>query len=130
MENFEKASRLKLRFATPQGAISAEDLWDISLTSNTGKANLNDIAKGLNAKLKSDDEDFVAVKKAGATTDQLAFDIVKHVIAVRIAENEISAQARVNKEKKQQILSLIANKENEQLAGSSLEDLRRLADSL
>lgn len=127
---FEKASRLRVRFTTPQGAISVEDLWDIPLTSTTGKANLNDIAKGLNNKLKNDDEDFVAVKKPSSIYDKLSFDIVKHVIAVRISENEAMAIAKANKDKKQQILSLIASKENEALAGQSLDDLRKLADSL
>jgi hypothetical protein len=127
---FEKATRLKMRFPTPQGLIAIEDLWDIPLTSTTGKANLNDIAKGLNKTLKSDDEDFVTVNRKSNSNEQLAFDIVKHIITVRVAENEAVALAKANKEKKQQILALIANKENEQLAGSSLEDLRKLADSL
>jgi hypothetical protein len=127
---FEKASRLKMRFPTSQGSIAVEDLWDIPLTSTTGKANLNDIAKGLNKVLKSDEEDFVTVNRKSNSREQLAFDIVKHIITLRIAENEATATAAANRKKKQDILALIANKENEQLAGSSLEDLRKLADSL
>ena len=30
---FQKASRLKLRFDSPKGLLSVEDLWDLPLTS-------------------------------------------------------------------------------------------------
>ena len=33
MSNFEKASKLKLRFSTNRGELSIEDLWDLSLES-------------------------------------------------------------------------------------------------
>ena len=47
MNLFEHASRNKLRFASPKGDLSVEDLWDLPLTSTTGKANLDDIARDL-----------------------------------------------------------------------------------
>jgi hypothetical protein len=128
---FEKASRLKVRFDSPKGLLSIEDLWDIPLSSNTGKVNLDAIAIDLHHQLKSgDDISFVNKENKSDAMIQLKFDIVKHIIEVRLVENEAAALARSNKEKKQQILSIIAQKENEQLAGSSLEDLKKLADSL
>jgi hypothetical protein len=60
----------------------------------------------------------------------LKFDIVKQIIEVRLAENEATALAKANKERKQQILSIIATKQNEQLAASSIEDLQKLAEAL
>jgi hypothetical protein len=89
---FEQAARLKVRYSTAKGQLTVEDLWDLPLTSTTGKANLNDIAKGLNRELKNaDDEDFV--NRATSTNTELAlkFDIVKHIIAVRLAENEANS---------------------------------------
>jgi len=60
----------------------------------------------------------------------LKFDIIKHVIEIRLAENEAAATARANKERKQKILAIIANKQDEQLATSSIEDLQKLAEAL
>lgn len=128
---FEKISRIKLRFETSQGMLTVEDLWDIPLTSARGRANLDDIARDLSKKLKdTETESFVVkVPKADEAT-QLAFDLVKHVIEVRLAENEAAQLAKTNKEKKQRILALIAKKENEQDEGRSLEDLRAEAEAL
>ena len=43
---FEKAARLKLRFTSPSGVVSVEDLWDLSLTR------LNKVAQHVNNELK------------------------------------------------------------------------------
>lgn len=128
---FEKISRIKLRFETSQGMLTVEDLWDIPLTSARGRANLDDIARGLSKKLKdTETESFVVKVPKADEAAQLAFDLVKHIIEVRLAENEAAQLAKTNKEKKQRILALIAKKENEQDEGRSLEDLRAEAEAL
>lgn len=129
---FEKASRLGLRFETHKGLLTVEDLWNLPLTSiRHDRANLDDIAVGLFRQLKeSDTESFV--KKAAKKDDtvQLAFDIVKHIIDVRIAEDEAAAIAKANAEKKRRILEIIAHKEDEQLTGLSLDDLKAMVQTL
>lgn len=128
---FEEANRLKLRFDTPKGALTAEDLWDLPLTSTTGKANLDDIAKGLFRQLKDEENvSFVSPSKSKDKTVQMKFDIVKHIIDVRVAERNAAETARQNKEKKDMILGIIAQKENEKLTGASLEELRAMVESL
>ena len=85
----------------------------------------------LHRQLKDSDEiSFVAPTQKADETLQLKFDIVKHVIVVRMAENEAAATVRANRERKQSLLALIAQKENEQLAGKSLDDLKAMVDSL
>lgn len=128
---FEKASRLALRFESNKGQLMVEDLWNLPLTSTTGKANLDDIARALHKQLKNDDDvSFVDVAKKSDATVQLKFDIVKHIIETRLAENAATAVARSNAEKKQTILRIIADREDEQLKGSSLEDLRKMVADL
>lgn len=129
---FVKASRLKLRFDSPTGKLSVEDLWDLPLTSNTGKANIDDIAKALSRTLKSSDseESFVLKTKPSDNINQLKFDIIKHVITTRLAENEEAAKALENKAKKQQIMQILSNKQNSALESMSAEDLQKMLDSL
>jgi hypothetical protein len=127
---FEQAVREKLRFDSPKGPLSVEDLWDLPLTSARG-ANLNDIAKDLNRQLKAEgEEDFVNPTAKRNTLLQLAFDIVKHIIVVRKAEAEAARQATVKREQRARIQELIAKKQDQELEGKSLEELNRLIETL
>lgn len=132
MSIFEKASRQKIRFATDKGQMTTEDLWDLPLTSQTGKANLDDIAKGLFRTLKETAEvSFVTpVSTDENSLTKLKFDIVKHVIEQRILDRDAAAEREKNRQRKQLLQGIIAQKENDALLGSSLEDLKKMMDSL
>lgn len=130
---FIAATRLKLRFDTPKGQATIEDLWDLPLTSGTGKANLDDIAKGLHRDLRAsaDTQSFVTPASNGSNAElELKFEIVKHVIDVRIAERDKAADAAKRREAKQNILAIIAKKEAEQIEGLPLEELKKMAEAL
>lgn len=128
---FEKASREKIRFETPKGSLTVEDLWDLPLSSASGKANLDDIARVLNKQLKeTEDESFVVKVKKNDNILRLKFDIVKHVIDVRLAESDEAEQRKVAKQKKDRLLAIIAQKEDEKLFSSSLDELKAMVESL
>ena len=129
---FERAARLKLRFITPQGNLSAEDLWDIPLTTNrTNLANLNDIAKGVSRELKAQgEEEFVNPVSKVDEELQLKLDIVKHVIQVSQAENEAARALSERREKKARLLELIAKKQDQQLEAKSMEELQEMISAL
>lgn len=129
---YEKAIRLKLRFASPQGALSAEDLWDLPLTSGRAtQANLNNIAKEVSRQLKAEgDEDFVNPKSGADEILQLKLDIVKHVIQVRQAENEAFRARAERSAKKDRLLELIARKQDQALEGKPLEELQAMVAEL
>jgi len=130
MDIFEKASRLKLRFASPKGLLSIEDLWDIPLTNRNG-VNLDKIAQGLRQSLReSTNESFVVKSNKADEILQLQFDIVKYIIDVRLAEEEMAEKLKVDRQKKQRIMAIIAEKEDQSLMGKSLEELKELANSL
>lgn len=133
MSIFENASRKKFRFDSVQGSLTVEDLWDIPLTwtRSAHKANLDSIAKELNKQLKEEDIESFVIKKV-AVDEEISqkFELVKHIIAVRLAETEAADVIKRNKEKKHLLLGIIAQKENEQLMGSSLEELKSMVESL
>lgn len=57
MNNFEKATRLRLRFETSRGNLNVEDLWRLPL------AELDKLAIALNKQLKeSSEESFIKAK--------------------------------------------------------------------
>ena len=131
---FLQASRNKWRFNSPKGinSLSVEDLWDIPLQSDTGKANLDDVAKGLDRALRDSSEavSFVAPTTPRNNETQAKFDLVREVIAVRVAENNAARDALERKQKRQKILEVIAAKEDKALEGQSLEDLKKMVEQL
>lgn len=123
MNIFEQAARNKLRFQTEMGILSAEDLWQLPLSTSRGTS-LDDIARGLNHALKDDNVSFVNEEQKPNATLQLSFDIVKHIIDVKKAERTAAQEAKAKADKKQKLLALIEQKENEALSQKSLDELR------
>lgn len=128
---FEKASKQKLRFETPKGFISAESLWDLPLQSNTGKINLDDLAKAVSAKLKeSEVESFVTKSKTTSAEDNLRLEILKRVIEVRVEEKEAQTKQRANAERKRLLLDALAEKRAENLSNLTEEQIQAELESL
>ena len=128
---FEKAARLKLRFDTPKGPLSVEELWDLPLTVRNGGASLDNVARAASKQIKeTETESFVVKNPTVSPLLQLRLDVVKHIIAVRIAEAETAATAADKAAKKQTLLALVAEKKNEQLKSSSIDELMAQINAL
>ncbi|ECB2088347.1 hypothetical protein CHUBBYTHOR_165 [Shigella phage ChubbyThor] len=120
---FDKATRLKLRFESNKGLLSVEQVWDLSLTA------LNEMAKGLSRQVKAaetDEEDFIGTKSNVDSELQLRFDVVKHIIGVKLKERDDSKDAAERKANNQVILELIQRKKQQELEGKSVEELEAL----
>lgn len=129
---FDIATRKKFRFSTGVGFCTVEDLWDLPLQGDR-RPNLDDIAKNLNRELKSVTEEVSFVEPlqtSGAEETRLALEIVKHVIGVKVTERNEAVLLAKRKEQKQQILALIDQKENEKLAGLTVDELREMVTAL
>ena len=121
---FEYATRNKVRFPF-KGLISVEDLWDLSLT------NLDSIYKTLNKQVKQSEEE--SLLNTRTTVDKeldVQIAIVKHIVAVKLAEQEAREKASAKKAQKQKIMAIIASKQDEALQNSSVEDLQKMLDEL
>lgn len=129
---FELATRMQLRFATDKGDINVEQVWGLPLSSTVGKLNLDDLARGLYQSLSAQTMSFVgatAVSKENEV-NTLRLEIVKHVIAVRMAENQAKLLQAAKAERKQKIMELIARKQDAALEGKSLDELLAELDTL
>ena len=116
MDIFQKAAQQKLRFETPRGLLTTEDLFDLPLTARNG-FDLDTVAKTVNRSLKaSSEESFVNTPTNASAVDTLKLDIVKSVIATRIAERDEKAARAEKKLKRDRLLELLANKEDAALA--------------
>ena len=127
---FEQATRLKLRYDTPRGQISVEDLWDLPLTHEKS-LNLDDIAKELFIKLQSN-VGLSFVKKETSINDihQLKFDIVKRIIDIKMKELDDRKLAASNKQMKDKLLNIIAERKDEELKNKPIEELVAMVEKL
>lgn len=122
---FEKATKNAIRYQTRAGEIGVEDLWTLPLTSQTGRANLDSVARETNRELKElAEESFVDTTPDPRRAQlQLKLDVVKRVIEVRIAENKAKSEAAARDTERARLRELIANKKAEALNDKTVEEL-------
>ncbi|HEY8924296.1 MAG TPA: hypothetical protein VIU64_07940 [Polyangia bacterium] len=127
MQNvFEFATRNKLRFASVRGELSVEQLWDVPLRARDG-FDLNAVARVANKALKEiSEENFVETAK---TTEharrEAALEVVKYVIATKLAEEEAAKARAARKQEKEQLLAILAEKQAGKLSELSEKELQR-----
>ncbi|WP_027661440.1 hypothetical protein [Salinispora fenicalii] len=113
MNIFEKATREKFRYPSSKGLLTTEQLWELSLTAKSGFS-LDDVARAVNAELKAiDTESFVATETNPAkATLETKLEVVKHVIAIRIAEDQAAKAAAAKKLEKEKLLAVLGRKQD------------------
>ena len=117
---FEAATKGKYRFPF-KGMISVEDLWDLKLQD------LDSVFKSLNKQKKQNDEEsLLQVKTAEDQELDNKIQIVKYIGKFKQEEIEERLQAKDKKEYNQKLLELIERKQNEELAGKSIEELQAM----
>ncbi|MEQ4302920.1 hypothetical protein ABNF97_16240 [Plantactinospora sp. B6F1] len=113
MTIFEKATREKFRYPSTKGLLTTEQLWELPLTAKSGFS-LDDVAKAVNAELKAiDTESFVATEPNPAkATLETKLEVVKHVIAIRLAEDQSAKAAAAKKLEKEKLLAVLGRKQD------------------
>lgn len=123
---FKKASQMKLRFDTAKGQLTVEDLFDLPLTSESN-VSLDGIAIAVSRELQDSQENsFVESKSKGSDILELRLEILKDVIAARIAENEARRDEEAKKTRNDRIMQIIADKQDDALANKTIDELKEL----
>lgn len=129
---FERATRIQLRFKSIKGELSAEQLWTLPLTSKDG-FDLDSAAKATNKALKDvSEESFVSTKKKNPeqTKLELALAVIKRVIEFKLEEEEKATQLAKNKEERQRLLEVLAEKKDGKLSKLSEAEIQRRLEAL
>jgi hypothetical protein len=123
---FEYASRNKLRFSSSRGELTTEQLWDVPLRSGDG-FNLNALAKAANELVKAiNEENFVETTRTVAHTRvETAFEVVKHIIGVKLADEAAAKKRADNKLKREKLLTALAEKQDGKLSEMSEKELKK-----
>lgn len=121
---FEVATRENYLFPF-KGMINVIDLWNLSLT------NLDSVFKTLNTEVKKSEEESLLnakTKEDEELTNKI--EIIKYIVAKKLAEKEAKENEKKNKEKRQRILEIKAKRQDEALENMSDEDLDKLLADL
>lgn len=127
---FLQAAKQRLRFPSIKGEMTAEDLFQLPLTSKQG-FDLDTIARNVNNELKAaGEESFVETNSNPArTTLALKLELVKFVIAERQAENAAKVGAAARQAEVALLKDILADKQNEALRNLPPEELaKRIAE--
>lgn len=130
---FEQATKQKLRFQSPRGLLTVEDLWDLKLT--TGQANLNDIGITIQRALKDTAEESLVPSAKTADSKEttrlkLQLDIVKHIIAIKVDEQDQREKAAARAEQRREILEALEDAQRGALKSKTPEELKAMLDAL
>jgi len=119
---FETASRLKLRFDI-NGQISVEQLWDAKMPALVDyEQQLTEVVEGYGKSTRRTR----AARTITQEMNELRLEIVTYVLDVKERELDEAKNAASVKEHNQKILELIAQKQNQQLADMSIDDLQKM----
>lgn len=122
---FEKASRMKLRFDTAVGKLMVEDLWDLK------DEDLDNIYRDLMGQKKVGEEvTLLTPPRKETDTLNLSIEIVTHIVKTKLDEETRKKDRAARLLQKRKLLEIIAAKENEALAGRTLDDLRKEVEAL
>ena len=122
---YKQAAMLKLRFETPKGLLTAEQLFDLSMTD------LSTAIKKVNALLKkeqaTDNElSFLEGVDTSETQNSLRFRILKDVYLTKKEARDQAALDYEKKQRNQRIAEIIARKKEEALESKSIEELEQM----
>jgi|TARA_R110000851_G_C12795186_1_gene536794 hypothetical protein len=120
---FDTVTRNKIRFNTNKGMVSVEDLWDMPLQAKNN-FDLDTVAKAIAADIRKNDEDsFIATATKSSVADVLKLDVVKHIIAFKIAENAAKTKRVGDAARRAQLQTAIADKSEDALKNMSVAEL-------
>ena len=124
---YKQAVMLKLRFETPKGLLTVEQLFDLSM------ADLSTTIKKVNALIKkeqaTDDElSFLEGVDTTETQNSLRFRILKDVYLTKKDARDAAALDLEKKQRNQRIADIIAKKKDEALESKSIEELEKMLE--
>lgn len=123
---FEYAAEKKLRFNF-KGSITVEDLYDLSVEE------LDSIYKKIKADIRkqNDNEDSLltnTIKKDISLS--VKAEIIEHIVNGKLVKKAANEKAAQNRERKQMLLAILAQKEQEGLRNKTPEELAKMIEEL
>ena len=116
VEQLEKGLRQGLRFKITNGLVGIEDLYTMNVQS------LDKIAVALNREMRGSEDSFLESNKDESL--KLRFEIVKHILDLKLAEAEAAKTAKADAARRQVLLAALERKQSAKIDEMSEEELK------
>lgn len=128
MSIFEKATRTKLRFLSPKGNLSVENLWDLPLESRDG-FDLDYLYREISGEKQEADKGSIVSSLRGKQNSKssiidLKLEILTHIIKTKVEDENKAVDAAKISQERQQLLAALDNVKKSELAGLSAEEIQ------
>ena len=121
---FEVAVRNKFRYPY-KGVIATEDLWDLSVQQ------LDGIFKTLKSQeKKAQEESLLDTRTPEDEALKTKIDIIRYIVTVKLDEAKQAERAKENRDQKQKILGILAEKQDADLRSKTPEELQAMLNQL
>lgn len=125
---YKRASQLNLKFTTPVGIVSLQQLWTVSM--NNLRSAVTD-AHAVLKKVESTELDFLSDSTPVASEEEtLTYEILKDVYITRREAAKAAQNAQERKEKEQKLLEILAEKQESSLRSKSKEEIEEMLREL
>ena len=124
MNLFELATRKKFRYIF-KGVITTEDLWDLSVQD------LNTIFKALKAEERQAEEESLLAEPT--PEDEIRKDkieIIRRIADIKLEDAHNATRQKEMAEQRERLMSIIAEKQDQDLRNKSQEELRKMLDQM
>lgn len=128
MNIFEYAARHKVRFTSPRGNLTVEQLFDLPLVDKRGGTiDLETVARTTNGELREiGEESFVSTSPDPLrAVTEIKMEIIKYVIAAKQADVQRAVDAAKRASIRARVSEAIAKKEDAAFDDMSVDDLRK-----
>ena len=121
---FEVAVRNKFRYPY-KGVIATEDLWDLSVQQ------LDGIFKTLKSQeKKAQEESLLDTRTPEDEALKTKIDIIRYIVTVKLDEAKQAERAKENRDQKQKILGMRAEKQDADRRSKTPEELQAMLNQL
>lgn len=121
---FEVAVRNKFRYPY-KGVIATEDLWDLPVQQ------LDGIFKTLKSQeKKAQEESLLDTRTPEDEALKTKIDIIRYIVTVKLDEAKQAEHAKENRDQKQKILGILAEKQDADLRSKTPEELQAMLNQL
>lgn len=125
---YKRATQLNLKFTTPVGIVSLQQLWTVSISNL--KSAITDAYNVLN-KANSKELDFLQdFEQVGSEEETLTYEILKDVYITRREAAKAKQNEQERKEKEQKLLEILAEKKESSLRSKSEEEIKKMLEEL